>query len=347
MNELLPEAICWQRVQVTSPELLESVAVVAARGLVFVGGGNRLQTLNLYLPATEENLKLVGKTAERLPQASAGSHGIKHQVHVHGGAWRDPHLSASSIEPQVALAFREPIDALLAGICSINYTLAKFPDHPDDPYDPWLNHYADPAREGKHPQQVADVMLGLVFLRSIGLEDHAYILSAHSCGSCIALQVVLQPPLFYGLPETYTPPCPAAIVSLNGLYDLPDLIHCQDAAHEHLSEEYRTMLQNVFGEDEDGWAVLSPTRFESEGLIVRAQQSLIPPLFFASGSGLDQLVSLNQIEKLEQSLREVKGVSFVRATRSVGYHAMPWETGTALWQSVQDAMALLPLEAKA
>ncbi len=258
-----------------------------------------------------------------------------------GGAWRDPHLSASSIEPQVALAFREPTQSPLVAICSINYTLAKFPNHPDDPYDPELDCHADPAREGEHPQQVADTMRSLVFLQSIGLESHSYILSCHSCGSCIALQAILQPPSFYGLSDAYTPPCPAAIVSLNGLYDLPALVDEQDAEHQHLGAAYRTMIGNVFGDNEEAWALLSPTRFDSEMLATRAQVRCIPSLLLVAASELDQLVPGNQIDKMEQSLRKIKGVDVIRGFRSVGYHAMPWETGTGLWQSVQDAFTFL------
>ena len=262
MNDSRQKPARWQQMQVTNPLLLEPVSVIAARGISYVDGGNRLQTLNLYLPATQDNLKLIGMSASNLPLLAAERRGPGYQVHIHGGAWRDPHLSANSIEPQVALAFLEPTQSPLVAICSINYTLAKFPNHPDDPYDPELDCQADPAREGVHPQQVADTMRSLVFLRSIGLEDHSYILTCHSCGSCIAFQSILQPPSFYGLSDAYTPPCPAAIVSLNGLYDLPALVNEQDVGHKHLGADYRTMIGNVFGDDEESWALLSPTRFD-------------------------------------------------------------------------------------
>ena len=71
MNNSSQKPDLWKRMQVTNPLLLEPVAVIAARGISYVEGGNRLQTLNLYPPATEDNLKLVGMSASGLPQAAA------------------------------------------------------------------------------------------------------------------------------------------------------------------------------------------------------------------------------------------------------------------------------------
>ena len=71
------------------------------------------------------------------------------------------------------------------------------------------------------------------------------------------------------------------------------------------------------------------------------QVGRIPSLLLVASSDLDQLVPRNQVDKMEQSLRNIKGVDVIRGTHSVGYHAMPWETGTGFWQSIQDAFTFL------
>lgn len=342
MTDKPQKPVLWQKLQVTSPLLEEAVSVVAARGVPYIEGGNRLQSLNLYLPFNEENDKLVGTPANALPKENSDSKGVHYQVHVHGGAWRDPHLSGTSIEPQVAHSFQNGENgAGLLAIASINYTLTKFPTHPDDPYDPELNHHSDPAREAQHPQHVSDVIHGLNFLRDFGLEDHSYILTCHSCGAGISFQSILQAPSYYGLHELADPPAPAAIIGLNGLYDLPGLVYQEDAAHQHTAADYRVMLTNAFGTDESIWAAASPTRFDPQVIAGRVQAGKAPSLVVIAESKLDQLVPMNQVEKLEANLKKVGGMKVVRSTRSVGYHALPWEAGRIFWECIQDTVTLL------
>lgn len=124
----------------------------------------------------------------------------------------------------------------------MNYTVSPFPTHPSLPYDAVKEDHSDLAREAVHPDHVRDVLRGLALLRSFGLTDQSYILSGHSCGACLSLQAVLQHPRRYGLEDVDEVPGPAALLGLNGLYDLPALVDGLGASHEHLRGEYETLL---------------------------------------------------------------------------------------------------------
>jgi kynurenine formamidase len=226
----MPDRALWQRAEVVSPQVEGPVPVIAATGIPYIADANRLQNLSIYLPVTAETSALAGRPVDGLPGAGSPSALPRYHVHVHGGAWRDPRLTASSIESAVACAFSDvgggpvPISAM----ASINYTVTQF-DYPpppqmalpSDPYDPIKDNHTDPAREAVHPQHVSDVLHGLALLGSLGLVDQSYILSGHSCGACLAFQAILQPPGHYGLGYLPDAPGPAALLGLNGLYDLP------------------------------------------------------------------------------------------------------------------------------
>src|SRR5262245_8678410 len=126
----------WQLSEVASPHLAQSVSVIAAKSIPYVRGGNRLQNLNLYLPRTSEMSSLVGLPVTSLPNSGAPSGIPRYLVYVHGGAWRDPHLDAGSIEAVVAHAFSafDELSPIIA-IASLNYSLSQYPTHPSAPYD--------------------------------------------------------------------------------------------------------------------------------------------------------------------------------------------------------------------
>ena len=332
--------VLWQYSEVTSPQLLRPVSVVTAKGLSYASHPNRLQNLNIYLPNTPEAGNLVGTPATSLLEKRNGD--VEHYlVHIHGGAWRDPCLNAESIEPTVAHAYSSPDHrSQLKAIASINYTISQFPTHPTQPYDLIQNQGSDPAREAVHPQHVKDVLDGLRFLKTLGIDEHSYILSGHSCGACIAFQAVLQSPAYYGL-NTADAPCPAAIVGLNGLYDLPALVNELGASHEHLGREYKAILSNAFGKKEAIWADSSPARFDPSAIAERVRDGHAPHLILIDQSAEDQLVPMNQVDRFEAQLSRSEAISVIRGTRCIGEHAAPWEQGFPLWASVQDTLTRL------
>ncbi len=332
--------VLWQSVDVTSPRLSGPVTVIAAVGIPYVSAANRLQDLNIYLPDTPEARSLIGTPARSLP-GQTNADVPRYFVHVHGGAWRDPQLTAASVEPTVAHAFSSPgSTSHINVIVSINYTLSPYPTHPTLPYDPVKNHHSDPSREAVHPQHVRDVLNGLLFLKSFGLADQSYILSGHSCGACIAFQAILQSPAVYGSDMTDAP-CPAAIVGLNGLYDLPALVNGLGASHEHLRVEYGMLLSNAFGKDETIWAVASPARFDPIAIAKRVREGLAPRFILLDESTEDQLVPMNQLDRFKAELSKSRGLSVIKGTRCTGKHAAPWEQGLMMWESLQDILTHL------
>jgi kynurenine formamidase len=252
----------WQAHHVSSPLLPELVPVIAALDVPYAAQENRLQSLNLYLPTTPENARLIGTPVQSLPGKAAASIQPRYYVHIHGGAWRDPQLSATSIEPTVAYAFAQPqASSPITAIASLNYTLTQFPTHPTLPYATGQAGPANPTREAVHPQHVHDALRGLALLRTLGMEDGSYLLSGHSCGACIAFEAILQAPQHYGLRDVADAPCPAALLGVNGLYDLPALVDKLGASHEHLRADYLSMLTNAFGPDQTTWPTASPACF--------------------------------------------------------------------------------------
>ena len=332
----------WQLTEVTSPHLAHPVSVVAAKDIPYLPNANRFQNLSIYLPETRETSSIIGTPPSFLPAPDAPAFLPRYLVHIHGGAWRDPQLTSSSIEPAVAHAFAatDPATPIIA-VASVNYSLSQSPAHPALAYDAIQDNHSDPAREATHPGHLSDVLRGLALLRSFGLTDQSYILSGHSCGACIAFQAILQPPRHYGLENLPDAPCPAAILGLNGLYDLPGLVNGLDATHEDLRGEYEMLLSNAFGADKAKWPAASPARFDPAEIAEQVRETKAPRLVMLEQSTEDQLVPMNQRDRLEANLSKVSGLRVVEGHRCTGKHAAPWEQGVMIWESLQDVFGLL------
>lgn len=335
----------WQRAEVTSPHLAHPVSVIAALDIPYVTNANRFQSLSIYLPHTSATSALIGSAVTALPIPDSPSHLPRYLAHVHGGAWRDPQLTATSIEPAVAHVFSTTdAPAPILAVASINYTVSGFPTHPTIPYDGIKDNHTDLAREAMHPQHVSDVLRGLALLRSFGLTNQSYILSGHSAGASLAFQAALQTPRYYGLDYLSEAPTPAAVLGLNGLYDLPALVDGLGASHAHLRNEYEMLLSNAFGADKDQWSAASPARFDPAKIAERVREGKAPRLVLLDQSTDDQLVPMNQRERLKATLSAVSGLRVVQGHRCTGKHAAPWEQGTMISQSLQDIFSLLQEE---
>ncbi|WP_435131672.1 hypothetical protein [Actinacidiphila sp. bgisy144] len=345
----------WQPAEVASPHLDRPVPVVAAKDVAYLPHANRLQNLSIYLPRTPRTAALIGTPVTSLPGADAAVRHPRYLVHLHGGAWRDPRLTSASIEPAVAHAFRA--DALtgeaappVTAIASLNYTVSQidYPvppvmKDPPVPYDAIKDNHTDPAREAVHPQHVSDVLHGLALLGSLGLADGSYVLSGHSCGACLALQSVLQPPRHHGLGHLPEPPRPAALLGLNGLYDLPALATAEGlgTSHAHLRDDYEAFLSRAFGADKGAWADASPAGFDPVSIAARVREGTAPPLVVLDHSAEDQLVPENQHKRMTATLAEAVGLRLARGHRLTGPHAAPWEEGVMIYQSLLDTLRLL------
>jgi kynurenine formamidase len=350
----------WQPAEVVSPHLDRPVPVVAAKDIPYVAHANRLQNLSIYLPRTPGTAALIGTPVTSLPEAGSPSPHPRYLVHLHGGAWRDPRLTSASIEPAVAHAFsggvlpgEEPIP--VSAVASLNYTVSQL-DYPVPPvmadpplpYDAIKDNHTDPAREAIHPQHVSDVLRGLALLGSLGLTDDSYVLSGHSCGACLALQSVLRPPRHYGLGHLPEPPRPAALLGLNGLYDLPALVTADGlgASHAHLRDDYENFLSRAFGTDKQAWPDASPARFDSASVAERIREGHAPRMLVLEQGPEDQLVPMSQLERLTATLAKAAGLRVVKGHRLTGTHAAPWEEGITLYRSVADTLRLLRVDSQ-
>ena len=332
----------WERTSVTSPGRESPIPVVVARHVPYVADANRMQTLTIYLPATSENEGLIGQAVDTLPGVATKGSAPRYQVHVHGGAWRDPMLDARSIESAAAYAFDTAHGAVpLLAIASLDYTLTQFPNHPSVPYDAERDGHSDPAREAVHPDHVHDVYRGLKLLGSLGLKDGDFLLTGHSVGGAILFQACLEAPSYWGLEEADDAPVPAAAVGLNGLYDLPALVYGLGPSHEINAHDYRAMLNNAYGADEQIWHRSSPAHLNAGRLAERVAAGRAPRLVWIDQSPDDQLVPVNQRDRLATNLGKVEGLRLVVAERLTGRHAEPWQKGEMIWLSVKDVLEAL------
>ena len=328
----------------TAPKLADSVPVNVAKDVSYISNPNRLQNLSIYLAVTEETSRLVDKPVTTIPSfGTVRNHLPRRHVHVHGGAWRDPNLGSSSIEAAVAHAFVDyhPETSLIDAIISINYTLSPFPTHPTRPYDPVKDAHFDPAREAKHPAHIHDVLHAFSLLRSLGLNDGSYILSGHSCGACLAFQAALQSASYWDLQNISDIPRPAALLGLNGLYDLPRLVDALGATHAQLKDVYEDLQSIAFGADRAVWEAASPARVDPDQLATRVQQGTAASVVVVDQSTGDQLVPMNQMDVMKVRLESVPGLMVVKGKRAVGVHAAPWEQGDIIWETIKDALDIL------
>jgi len=195
-------------------------------------GGNSLQTLDVWIPLPE------APPAAHLP-ALPGTW----VVWLHGGAWRDPNISASAFEP-AARHLLERKASHIAGLASFNYRLSPYPGTPSD----------DAAHSARHPDHVADVLSGLAYLQGLGADK--YILAGHSCGATLAFQAAMGPERWgLGGPKIIAP---VAVAGFNGLYDLEGFITTPDAGFENLRDVYEEFTRGAFGDDAEAWKSVSP-----------------------------------------------------------------------------------------
>ena len=162
-------------------------------------------------------------------------------VYIHGGAWRDPEIDASSYRKIRDVLLASSVSDQIAGYASINYRLSSYPSHPTNPSNP-----SDPARNAVHPDHVNDVLAAILHLQETYHFRDRYILSGHSCGTTLAFQVAMkrywgsQYESTFALELNVEPPI--AIVGLHGIYDIPALL-----SDFYPEPEYEDFIKAAFG----------------------------------------------------------------------------------------------------
>ncbi|QIX02348.1 hypothetical protein AMS68_007865 [Peltaster fructicola] len=213
-------------------------------------------------------------------------------IYIHGGAWRDPAIDASSFDKVQSLLLEDSCIAHVAGLASINYRLSPYPSHSSDPSNP-----ADPARNAHHPDHINDVLAAILFLQDEYHFEDRYILVGHSCGATLALQVAMkrywgkQYESSYATELNVVPP--VAIVGVDGIYDIPALLETyrDEPAYLHF-------VTSAFGADKTVWHAVSPANADlsqswQDGRLVSLVHSLD-----------DELLDVDQRDRLEKALKK-------------------------------------------
>jgi kynurenine formamidase len=212
-------------------------------------------------------------------------------IYIHGGAWRDPAITASSFHRTQDLLLASPQSPKIAAIASVNYRLSPYPSHCTDPSSPH-----DPARNARHPDHINDVLSAILYLQETYGFGNRYILIGHSCGATLAFQVAIR--RYWGAQyestlalELNVEP-PLAIMGVEGIYDLPALV--EEYARESV---YRDFITNAFGPNEDTWAEASMTKADFEESWSDGMRAVLVH------SKADELVSMKQPKLMLESLK--------------------------------------------
>lgn len=283
-----------------------------------------LQTLDVWLPNPTS-------TTTTPSPSTLPHHPGTWIIYIHGGAWRDPAITAASFTAAATSLLLHSSSASsstsptkpIAGLISLNYRLSPHPSHPSP---------GDPSRQAAHPDHIADVLAALSFLHRLRIfgEGERWILAGHSCGATLAFQAVMSPTRWGLSSEGYSFPKPAAIVGFNGLYDLAGFVAHPPAGYAHLREGYREFTEGAFGGDGGVWRAVCPTTAAAgwvgewvEGLGregEKAQVVLVQSLE-------DTLVPGEQLEGLRVVLEREGEKVVVGVEEAGGDHNEIWEEG--------------------
>jgi kynurenine formamidase len=182
-------------------------------------------------------------------------------IYIHGGAWRDPEILASSFsatENHLLSQATPKTQAKISGIATLNYRLSPYPSHPTNPSNPH-----DPARNARHPDHINDVLTALLYLQEKYAFGKRYILIGHSCGATLAFQVAMK--RFWG--SQYDPTAalelnvepPVGIIGVSGIYDIPALVD------ENVAQPaYSDLVVNALGSERKVWEEASPVNGDYE-----------------------------------------------------------------------------------
>ncbi|KAF2866662.1 Alpha/Beta hydrolase protein [Massariosphaeria phaeospora] len=211
-----------------------------------------LQTLSLWLPRP--------LPASTSPDPSLAPDPRPFLIYLHGGAWRDPHQTRSTIAPTLShLASHPTLPSRLAAVASLDYRLSPHPAYPSN------NAGEDDAV--RHPAHLNDVRAALQFLRDeYGMREWVGV--GHSAGATLLMQCVAgiasplttpspsSPPTT--APETSTTTTLLTLILLSGIYNLPQLL----ASHSHPTSPhtstYASIISSAFGPEKTLWRAASP-----------------------------------------------------------------------------------------
>lgn len=230
-------------------------------------------------------------------------------IFIHGGAWRDPTVGASSFVPACKQLLGSPIYTRTAsqieGYASLDYRLSAHYEYPQDPSKVesyWM-------RNARHPEHLIDVTTAIGALQQKYKFGNRYILVGHSCGATMALQSVMRLEETESRRLSWTPP--RAILGVHGIYDIPLLLETfRDIP------DYRDSVTGAFGDEKRVWEHVSPARgdwLNKPGAWGAEGDSLL----VIAHSPVDDVVDWPQAESMAQKVQSV----WCRPVVSSEYHA--------------------------
>lgn len=154
--------------------------------------------------------------------------------------------------------------------------------------------------------------LGRRFGVGDGPGETPYVLYGHSCGATLALQVAMGllaeergRAAGQGAEEV---PVPAAVVGLQGMYDLAGL-------NARFGGAYRDMIAGAFGHDQEVWKEVSPARFEGKFCDSWDAYRKDRGIVMLAYSTQDEWIDMAEIDAMEQRLRREVGQGPLVQTR--------------------------------
>lgn len=294
----------------------------------YISNANSLQNLDIWIPTG-------GKNVQEVPDSSTfpTSKGLW-VIYIHGGAWRDPLVTSASFVPTIKelAAKHSTIFSNVAGFASINYSLS--PRSIGSGVASEEGRDFEPSRTAKHPDHIIDVLTGISYLQSKAGFGSNYVLVGHSCGATLAFQVAMSHSKWGQRATEVQVVKPKAVIGLNGLYDMPNLISNPGDRHVHLKPVYESFTRLAFGDDEKLWCTMSPVSVSDwkaeweEGTNVYLVQS-----------HEDSLVPYRQTQDMQKGLLESKGDELViTELDAAGDHNELWENGDRLAEIVVEVV---------
>lgn len=239
--------------------------------------------------------------------------------YIHGGAWRDPTISAKSFDQALYLLLDHPITDCIAGFASINYRLSPYPSHATCPSLP-----DDDSRNAQHPDHIEDVLTALAFLQDEYGFEKRYLLVGHSCGATLAFQVTMAKWQAQGSAHLSMP---QGVLGLEGIYNPVALRN----SHKDIPV-YQEILDNAFG-SEDNWDGVSPTSADFSKSWANGKLTVL------AHSINDELVDQEQLDRMAARLKECAGSGRRDLILSLkGKHDDVWRQGWELAQSIVTAL---------
>lgn len=254
-------------------------------------------------------------------------------IYIHGGAFRDPLQTSTSILATLPTLFDPTSSYYTPGIfavASINYRLSPYPSHPTLP-----SREDDPSRTATWPDHLEDIRAGISWTLQHGRnhdprrrpdveEDQTpqgYILAGHSVGGTMTLKIcqALAPPFAY----------PIAALSLCGIYDFTALRE----AHEPNRKLYEEFTNGAFGpEAEGGWV---------RGLTTKDAIRKEVKLLVLAHSKTDSLVDWQQTCIMSDVLDRMDSSQQGMVMELHGDHKEIYEKGTEIARTVHQSMRIL------